>query len=107
VHPVNQLNLPGTVLIIFFIALNIYSFFIVYFDKKKAIYHRWRVSERKLFLLALAGGAIGIFLGMKAFRHKTKHFLFTHGIPLLMMLNIVIFYLLIINSFNILLFLFS
>lgn len=94
------------VLIIFFTALNIYSFFIVYFDKKKAIYHQWRISERKLFLLALAGGAIGILLGMKAFRHKTKHFLFTHGIPLFIVLNIVIFYLLIVNFNKILLFLF-
>jgi len=75
-------------------ALNIYSFFIVRFDKKKAIKHQWRVPERKFIILALAGGAIGIFLGMKVFHHKTKHYLFTHGIPLLIAVNIIIFYLL-------------
>lgn len=86
------------VLAILLPALNIYGFFIVYCDKKKAIQHRWRVPERKFFLLALAGGAIGIFLGMKVFHHKTKHFLFTRGIPLLIVLNIIFFYLLLDNS---------
>ena len=60
-HPVNQLNLPARS-DHFLYSLKYLQFFIVYFDKKSHI-SPVEVSERKLFLLALAGGAIGIFSG--------------------------------------------
>lgn len=63
------------------------------FDKKKAQMRGRRVPERSFFIFALAGGAMGIYLGMKSFRHKTRHGLFVYGIPLLIFLNLVIFYL--------------
>ncbi|HHU75732.1 MAG TPA: DUF1294 domain-containing protein [Firmicutes bacterium] len=99
-------NRLGLILAIVFFLINIYGYFVIYYDKKKAIHHQWRVAERKLFIIALLGGATGIFLGMKAFRHKTKHLLFTHGIPLFIILNIVIYYLLVINAANFSIFLF-
>ncbi|RJX24608.1 MAG: DUF1294 domain-containing protein [Dethiobacter sp.] len=79
-------------LALFFVALNILSFFLIKFDKKRAIQHQWRVPERSLFVLAFAGGAVGTYLGMIFFRHKTKQFLFTRGIAALMALNVIIFY---------------
>ena len=42
-------------------------------DKHYAKSGRRRVPEKRLFLLALLGGAPGGLLGMYAFRHKTKH----------------------------------
>ena len=40
-------------------------------DKYRAKHDKWRIPEKTLMLLALLGGAIGAFLGMKAFHHKT------------------------------------
>lgn len=79
-------------LVLFFVALNILSFFLIKTDKKRAIDHRWRVPERIIFILAFAGGAIGTYLGMIIFRHKTRHYLFTRGITVLIVLNVFIFY---------------
>ena len=50
-------------------------------DKKRAIRGAWRISEASLFLTALLGGALGCTLGMRHFRHKTKHWYFKYGMP--------------------------
>ena len=52
-------------------------------DKGKAKRERWRVSETTLFAWALLGGAAGGWLGMRVFHHKTLHFRFRYGFPLL------------------------
>lgn len=52
-------------------------------DKWKAKHHAWRIRERTLFLVALLGGGFGVWAGMYLFRHKTKHWYFVWGIPLL------------------------
>jgi len=70
------------------IAINLFGLVLVGYDKKKAINNGWRIPEKNLFMIALLGGATGVFLGMKLFRHKTKHYSFIIGIPLLMGLNI-------------------
>ena len=53
-------------------------------DKKRAKRGAWRISERTLFLSALLGGSIGANLGMRVFRHKTKHWYFVLGMPLIL-----------------------
>lgn len=40
-----------------------------------------RTPERTLFLIAALGGSAGVWLGMYAFRHKTRHWYFVLGIP--------------------------
>lgn len=62
------------------------------YDKMQAKRNRWRIKEKTLLILALAGGAIGAYFGMKIFRHKTKHNLFRLGLPLLVLLNVYLFY---------------
>ena len=54
-------------------------------DKRRARQGRRRVPEKTLFLLAAAGGAPGAFLGMHLFHHKTKHWYFRLGLPLLVL----------------------
>ena len=78
--------------IIYFICINLISFFVMWYDKKKATLNKWRVSEKSLFLFALFLGATGIYSGMYKFRHKTKHFKFTVGIPVVIVLNIITIY---------------
>ena len=73
-------------------AINILSFFLVLIDKKRAIRHQWRIPERTFFILAFLGGALGVYLGMILFRHKTRHVFFTWGIVLLIVLNAVFIY---------------
>lgn len=58
-------------------------------DKIKARKNLWRIPERVLFLTAILGGSLGSLLGMYAFRHKTKHFSFILGMPLIFAIQVV------------------
>lgn len=58
-------------------------------DKIKARKNLWRIPERVLFLTAILGGSVGSLLGMYAFRHKTKHFSFILGLPLIFAVQVV------------------
>lgn len=73
-----------------FIAAGAYVAFVsvvlgvlMYIDKQRAIKNEWRISEKSLFTLAIAGGAIGGVLGMYLCRHKTRHNSFAFGFPLI------------------------
>ncbi len=82
------------ILIIYLIIINISTFIIFGIDKRRAIKKRWRIAESTLFILALAGGSIGAEAGMYSFHHKTRHPRFVIGIPLILILQIVVIYLL-------------
>ncbi|MBQ7751867.1 MAG: DUF1294 domain-containing protein [Clostridia bacterium] len=73
---------------------NVIVFALYGIDKHNAIHKKWRISERKLLLMAFFMGGAGAFLGMQFFRHKTKHLKFTVGVPLMMLLNLGAVYLL-------------
>lgn len=51
-------------------------------DKRKARRGDWRIPEATLWAFALAGGGPGGALGMRAFHHKTRHWQFKYGFPL-------------------------
>ncbi|MFR4734320.1 MAG: DUF1294 domain-containing protein [Agathobacter rectalis] len=59
-------------------------------DKRRAKMHRWRISERMLFLVSILGGSIGTWAGMYVFRHKTRHWYFVIGMPLILILQIAV-----------------
>lgn len=82
-------------LIIYIIMINFSGFFTMGFDKYKAKKNKWRIPEKELYLLALMGGSVGVYLGMRKFRHKTKHLSFIYGIPLLIVCNVVVYYIII------------
>ena len=73
-----------TVIIIYFAVLNIMGFAAMGIDKWKAAHHAWRIPEKVLFLIAIFGGSLGSIIGMYTFRHKTKHWYFVYGMPLIM-----------------------
>ena len=63
--------------------------FIVYgIDKVKAMKGKWRISEATLLLLAIIGGSVGAWLGMKTWHHKTMHKKFKYGLPLILLAQI-------------------
>lgn len=70
------------------VIINVIAFMVMLHDKRQAKKHKRRVPEKRLFLLAIAYGSLGIFLGMYAFRHKTKHASFAYGIPLIMFIQL-------------------
>jgi len=57
-------------------------------DKLFAKLDKWRVPEKVLLLLALLGGSVGALLAMQIFRHKTRHFKFRYGVPVILLLQI-------------------
>ncbi|EXI62601.1 hypothetical protein A6B39_06775 [Mannheimia granulomatis] len=60
----------------YFILMNLAALYLMYSDKQKAIKKAWRVPEVTLLSFCLLGGAIGTYLGMKYFHHKTQHWYF-------------------------------
>ena len=76
------------ILWIYLVVINIVALALYGADKRRAKKHAWRVSEKSLFLIALAGGSAGALLGMLLFRHKTKHWYFVIGIPLILAIQV-------------------
>ena len=68
-------------------AVNLFAFIQMGVDKRRAKLGRWRISEGRLFLPALLGGTVGAILGMRLFRHKTKHWYFWYGLPALLIVQ--------------------
>jgi len=72
------------------VGINLISFIVYGIDKRKAKKRLWRIPEATLIGLALMGGSVGAFLGMKFFHHKTKHIKFYVGVPAIFITEIVI-----------------
>ena len=64
------------ILVIIFGILSVITFFMYGIDKFKAQRGKWRISEKALLVSSFIGGAVGGFLAMQLFRHKTKHWYF-------------------------------
>lgn len=77
-------------LTIYLILMNAAGLIFMLVDKQKAIHNRWRIPEATLMTVAAIGGSLGCLLGMKLFRHKTKHLKFTIGVPLLLVLHVIV-----------------
>lgn len=80
-------------ILIYIAATSIISFLMFGIDKIKAKNHLWRIPESALLISAAIGGSIGSLLAMGLFRHKTKHKKFTIGIPVILILQVVLSYL--------------
>lgn len=72
----------------YLLVINVVGFFSMYLDKRKARKRLWRIPEATLFLIALIGGSIGSIAGMYVFRHKTRHWYFVYGMPVILLLQI-------------------
>lgn len=78
---------------IYLIAVNFAAFVMYGIDKRKAIHGKWRISERALLGVAVIGGSLGAWAGMYVFRHKTRHKKFVIGVPLMIIFQATVFFL--------------
>ena len=93
----NFLNTSGLItyltplnVIIYLLTINSIGILVMFIDKKKAQYGRWRIPEKTLLIIALLGGSIGTITGMYWFRHKTQKLKFTLGFPTILISEIII-----------------
>ena len=75
---------------LYLILVNAAALLLMLSDKLKAKRGAWRIPEATLMCVALLGGSIGALLGMKLFRHKTRHLKFTLGIPFILFCQIML-----------------
>jgi uncharacterized membrane protein YsdA (DUF1294 family) len=80
-------------LLYYLIVINVVTFLVYGIDKWKAKQGSWRISEATLLILAVIGGSFGALFGMKVWRHKTMHKKFKYGLPLILLAQIALIYL--------------
>lgn len=81
-----------TYIIAALVMINFIGFIIVGTDKRKAVKGLWRIPEKTFFILSILGGCPGIYTGLLFFRHKTRHWYFMWGIPVIFAVQIAIFH---------------
>ena len=72
----------------YLLAINVVAFIMYGIDKYKAKKAKWRIPETTLLLLAVLGGSIGAWMGMKVWHHKTMHKKFKDAIPAILLIQI-------------------
>ena len=78
------------IFLVFYAIMTLVTFIMYGIDKSKAKKGRWRIPEKTLLLFAACFGGLGAFLGMRIFRHKTKHTSFKIIVPMCMILQFII-----------------
>ena len=82
------MNTLHSYLAYYLLVLNAVAFIMYGIDKYKAKKAKWRISEATLLLLAVLGGSIGAWMGMKVWHHKTMHKKFKYGNPAILLIQI-------------------
>ena len=78
------------IFLIYLLLINVITFFTYGIDKWKAKRSKWRIPESTLLMMAVMGGSIGAWFGMKVWRHKTMHKKFKYGVPIILLVQVVI-----------------
>ena len=76
------------IVLIYLVAINGVTFVVYGIDKYKAVRSKWRIPESTLIGLAVIGGSVGAWLGMKFWHHKTLHAKFRFGIPIILIAQV-------------------
>lgn len=72
--------------LLYFLFINAVSFFLMGLDKLTAKLDSSRIPEMWFFIISLAGGVLGVVMGMFAFHHKTSKTSFQIKIAVAMVL---------------------
>ena len=91
-----QNNLALSIFLAYIAVISIISIVVCIYDKKISKKNRveLRTPEKTLLILSALGGSIAMFITMLIIRHKTKHFKFMVGIPVIMVIQAVAVFLL-------------
>jgi len=76
------------VLVIWLLLINAAGFLLMGTDKRKARKGEWRIPEKVFFIVSAVGGSLGSLCGMYVFHHKTQHWYFVVGIPVILAVQI-------------------
>ena len=76
------------VLLIYLVVISLISVILTVSDKRRAIKHRYRISEFTLMLFSALGGSVAMLLTMLLIHHKTRHVKFMVGIPVIIILQL-------------------
>ena len=89
-------NLALSIFLAYVVIMSIISIVVCFYDKKISKKNRveLRIPEKTLLILSALGGSIAMFITMLIIRHKTKHFKFMVGIPVIMVLQAAVVFLL-------------
>ena len=82
------MNTLHSCLAYYLLGINAVTFIVYGIDKYKAKKAKWRIPEATLLLLAVLGGSVGAWMGMKVWHHKTMHKKFKYGIPAILLIQI-------------------
>lgn len=74
----------------YLLIVNFTGFIMMGVDKRKAIKQAFRIPESTLFIIAAIGGSIGSILGMYFFHHKTRHWYFVYGMPIILVIQVLL-----------------
>lgn len=85
------MNIYQIILIIIFAVMSVVGFLSMMIDKSRAKRKAWRIKESVLFLFAFLLGGVGSLIGMYTFRHKTQHWYFIVGMPILAIFSLAVF----------------
>ena len=86
-----QNNLVLSIFIAYIAIISLVSVIVCIYDKKISKKNRveLRTPEKTLLILSALGGSVAMFITMLIIRHKTKHFKFMVGIPVIMIIQAV------------------
>ena len=87
------MNIFVIILAIYLILINLIAVIVTIYDKLCAVKRRWRVKESTLLILSALGGSISMYITMLLIRHKTRHIKFMLGIPLILIVQLIIAFL--------------
>lgn len=80
-------------LFFYLIIINILALVFTVSDKLRAIKHKRRISEFTLMTIAALGGSVTMLITMLIIRHKTRHLKFMFGIPVIILIQLSIVFL--------------
>ena len=91
-----QDNLVLSILLAYIAVISLISIVVCIYDKKISKKNRveLRTPEKSLLILSALGGSVAMFITMLIIRHKTKHVKFMLGIPLIMIIQAGVIFLL-------------
>ncbi len=82
-------NLALSIFLAYIAVISLISIVVCIYDKKISKKNRveLRTPEKTLLLLSALGGSVAMFITMQIIRHKTKHFKFMVGIPVIFVIQ--------------------